>query len=531
MCQRVLHAVGVGAVGGILAMVLIVRLNPTTAPDAVHAVPAAVVWALWGTFFFGLQALAVLGLATVIARQAVPRPGSPIVLELVAAMYLVAAIFSRLNADLSERFLTGSAHRLLGQDAVTWLAVAILLALAGPYVRRRRARRRWLATVLGVAVLLPTVRLQSQPSPSTTAEQSTRRPLGTPRRSLLVIGVDGIDLNLLMANATRLRLQRLEALRETSSWGLTSPEPPFLYRSLWTTTATGSSPSTHGVKGHTGWRLRPQSDEPILLLPWTPVGSKAMLPWGLAQPVPPPASRVPPMWSRLEPDAVTVQSVSWPGLWEQDDGPSDPAPQPPSKVERDFRTSLDMALEPFPEHREAIWTAVLEDLARVETALAGARRPTPSVIWVQQHAMAEVRRRLEPTRPEEVRRQAVLDLALELLDTTIGRLIDAMPADCVVALIAPYGYDRPDGWERLRRLAGFAATWNASAASCPAGLVYLHGAGVRSGRRHAPCELSDLVPTLCYLLGLPLAHSMDGRVILEAVDPAYLQQTPLWVVD
>lgn len=512
-------------------MVLIVRLNPSTAPDAVHTLPAALTWALWGGFFFGVQILGVLALITVVTRRPTPRPDQPILLELIAAMYLVTAVFSRLNADLSEQFLTGSAHRLLGQDAIAWLAIAIALALLGPIVRRRRAATRWLALGVVAALLLPVIRLQFQPSPTAIVERSHRSSLGAPQRSLLVIGVDGIDLNLLLANATRLRLQRLEGLRGSSSWGITSPQRPFLYRSLWTTTATGSTPRTHGVKGHTGWKLPPQSPQPILLLPWTPIGSKGMLPWGLAQPVAPPPSRVPPMWSRLAPGSDVALSISWPGLWAGADQPEQPGASELDAVDADFRASLHTALEPFPSHRRAVWTAVLEDLARAQLALDRADAHRPAVIWVQQRAMAEVRRRLEPGRPEDVSERAVIDLVLELLDSVVGRLVDAMPDDTVVALIAPYGYEEPDAWERLRRLAGFAATWNASPARCPDGLLYLHGSGVRVGRRHAPCELGDLVPTVCYLLGLPLADDMEGRVILEAIDPAYLQETPLWVID
>jgi hypothetical protein len=40
-----------------------------------------------------------------------------------------------------------------------------------------------------------------------------------------------------------------------------------------------------------------------------------------------------------------------------------------------------------------------------------------------------------------------------------------------------------------------------------------------------------VVPTLCYLTGLPIARYMEGRVILDAVDPAYVSGHPLRVLD
>jgi len=44
-------------------------------------------------------------------------------------------------------------------------------------------------------------------------------------------------------------------------------------------------------------------------------------------------------------------------------------------------------------------------------------------------------------------------------------------------------------------------------------------------------QLVDVAPTICYLLGLPLPQYMEGRVLLEAIDPEYLSANSLQVVD
>jgi hypothetical protein len=56
------------------------------------------------------------------------------------------------------------------------------------------------------------------------------------------------------------------------------------------------------------------------------------------------------------------------------------------------------------------------------------------------------------------------------------------------------------------------------------------GRDVVGGRQYQDVRLPDVVPTACYLLGLPLAQYMEGSVIIEAVEPAYLASHPL-VVD
>ncbi len=56
------------------------------------------------------------------------------------------------------------------------------------------------------------------------------------------------------------------------------------------------------------------------------------------------------------------------------------------------------------------------------------------------------------------------------------------------------------------------------------------GRDVVAGRQYQDLRLPDVVPTACYLLGLPLAQYMEGSVVIEAVDPRYLATHPL-VVD
>jgi bisphosphoglycerate-independent phosphoglycerate mutase (AlkP superfamily) len=57
------------------------------------------------------------------------------------------------------------------------------------------------------------------------------------------------------------------------------------------------------------------------------------------------------------------------------------------------------------------------------------------------------------------------------------------------------------------------------------------GDNVRAAHRFPYASITDVAPTVCYLLGLPIVQSMDGRVILDAVQPAWVDDHPLRVVD
>ncbi|MDP8256071.1 MAG: alkaline phosphatase family protein [Candidatus Alcyoniella australis] len=59
------------------------------------------------------------------------------------------------------------------------------------------------------------------------------------------------------------------------------------------------------------------------------------------------------------------------------------------------------------------------------------------------------------------------------------------------------------------------------------GVVLLVGPKVRPGARIEGAELVDIAPTALYLLGMPVADDLDGRVLTEAFDPRKLAQSPI----
>jgi predicted AlkP superfamily phosphohydrolase/phosphomutase len=65
---------------------------------------------------------------------------------------------------------------------------------------------------------------------------------------------------------------------------------------------------------------------------------------------------------------------------------------------------------------------------------------------------------------------------------------------------------------------------NVSGDHRPEGILILRGPGIRVGHQMAEARLEDIAPTLLYLAGLPVPDDMDGRVLAEAFEPAYLAQ-------
>ncbi len=525
-----MSGLAVGGCLGSLAFVLVTRLNPEVGFVPTGVVVGAVMWLTWGAVAAGLPLALVLWVVRRIRRRSPPgnRWAVP---TFTAAVYVLAGVLSRVNADLHPEYLSGSGHRVLAQDAVGWLIGAVLALVAGVAVRRMGGSRRLRTVFVAVFTLLPLVRLAGQPTPPQSPAQDVARPLGTPAENLLVIAVEGLDSELLITGTNPTGTPTLQSLVESGSWGPLDAFEPYLRWSLWTTLATGTEPGLHGVKAHRAWRLAMVYDGPLRLLPWTPQGSRLILPWWAATMVEPPTAGIPPLWARLRASGVETRVVGWPGVWPSSDAPERVDTLTPTvDVGSDMVAAIEEGLADFPAQRPAIVTAMRRDAAAVARAIDDLRGGGHD-LWLHLETVMVMRENLEPLRPTHTRERRLRDLSLELLDAQLEALISAAPPDRLVVVVSPYGMQPPDMWERWRRLMGSGDHWRTSPLGCPDGVLLLVGDNVRPGLRFPYASITDVAPTVCYLLGLPIVQSMEGRVILDAVQAAWVEDHPLRVVD
>ncbi len=522
-----IDAMTTGAAAGLVAEALVLRMNPEVTQEMRGVIVGMPLWASWGMLMIGVPLLIILAVVQRLRR----RDDQWLTPELTAAVFVIGSILSAVNASFHVHLLQGSAHRVLVQDAVAW-AVSAVLALTGGWLVRRRGRGVKLRIGLTVFVLmLPVLRVVGVPTPPRQYLEVAANPLGNPTRPLLVIGLEGLDSKFLLTDAIGSNLPTLARLREDGSRVRIEPHRPYLRWALWTSVATGTYPGQHGVKAHWGWDLPLVFPKTLRLLPWTPEGSRVILPWGLAERVPPPPTTVAPLWARLEASDVSTAIFGWPGSWG-----GDPSLRPTPVFDRAFllessmNASLESALAPFPERRSQIWEAIVRDQARVDEArdliAAGG-----DDVWVHLETLALVRRFHEPLRRRHARERRLMELVMELLDDQLGVLLDATRSDAVVAVVSPYGFAPPGSFERMKRLFGGGGKWQTSAESCPDGLLVVLGDGVNAAMRGPRATPPDVAPTLCYLLGLPVAQYMEGSVLVDIIEPTFLAEHPLRVVD
>ena len=523
-------ALYLGTSGGLVLLILLLRLNPDAGPEGLGLAPAVLLWAAWGIVTIGSACL-LAGLAVRRLRPPEERARSWPAPELAFSMFLVAAVTCRVNADLHPEFLSGTGHRTLGQDAVAWLVAGLIALGVGLWVRRRGAGRRGVAVFAALVIGLPIVRFVTEPPPSGNPRPIAARALGRSDRPLVVLGIEGLDPTVLGQIAGNRRYLNLDGLLQRGSWGAVDAYRPYLRLSLWTSLATGAFPSRHGLRSRSRWVVAAAGGISLQLLPWTPFGSGWVVPWGFSRRHAPLPSALPPLWDMLRASGVATRVWDWPGVWPEGSVERRSAwPSAATVLDPVLISSLKAALEPFPEVRDGVLKAVDADVGRLlelREALASGTR----CAWVHLGTVAEMRRALEPLSAQDSLQRAAWDLLLELLDDRMGDLLTALPADTLVVVVSPYGFEPPSSFERLLRLLGLGGGWRATAAGSPDGALILVGSGVVPAHLMQRVQLTDVAPTLCYLVGLPVTQYMEGRVILDAVEPDFLAKHPLQVVD
>jgi len=202
----------------------------------------------------------------------------------------------------------------------------------------------------------------------------------------------------------------------------------------------------------------------------------------------------------------------------------------PGRLPTGLRPALVEALGRVPGEHGRLMAAIAADAGRVEAAAAAAEAGASSV-WVRIGALARLRERFEaagPARPEE---RVVMELGIEALDGLLERLLEAWGERGPVAVVSPVGRRRPEGWAAVRNLLAGKGGERVTARGVPPGIAVVMAPGAVPGRRFAPCQVVDVTPTLTYLLDVPLPTWVEGRVILEAIEPGYLAEHPLRVAE
>ncbi len=113
----------------------------------------------------------------------------------------------------------------------------------------------------------------------------------------------------------------------------------------------------------------------------------------------------------------------------------------------------------------------------------------------------------------------VMDEVYRTHDAMLGELLEAAGSDTTVMLLSDHGFYS----DHRRPVIARAMTRDSAEAEAmwhrPTGVLVLSGPGVVRGQRVISATILDAAPTALALLGLPRGDDMDGRALVEALDP------------
>jgi len=385
------------------------------------------------------------------------------------------------------------------------------------------------------------------------------RPVGGAPAPLLLIGVDGATFDLIDPLAAAGRLPVLASLMKRGARGELQTIEPTVSPAIWTTLATGKLPEAHGIHGFDG----------------VPGQSMQTLPTSQMR-------RVRAFWNILTEHDRSVGLIGWWATW--------PAEEVHGYVVSDRvaytrmeATIADEAAKPHEIYPEEIATEVkrlvrgpeeitVEDVRRfmdlddseIERLIRGAdyrhadflpefkyvhqsdrtttdialhlmrERPTDvtAVAFYGVDAMSHLAWHfMAPTefpefRIDEAALQAfgeVIENYYEFVDGMIGELIAAAHPATTVIVFSDHGFG-PTG---AVPFSGGHGKITPGAPVVPDGVLLLAGPSVRGGVVVDRPHVLDLTPTLLYILGIPAAEDMPGRVWRDAFEESFVSARPL----
>lgn len=130
-------------------------------------------------------------------------------------------------------------------------------------------------------------------------------------------------------------------------------------------------------------------------------------------------------------------------------------------------------------------------------------------------------------KPADVQRdRGVVEGTYRYVDTFLAEILDALPEDAWLIVASDHGAEPSRHAANPQRTArpgehGFEAK----------GVLFLRGPGVRKGFTLEQADPYDLMPTMAWLLELPLSAKLPGRPLTEAFDEKFVRTKPITKID
>ena len=540
--RLVLNATLAGLYGAVLlaAALRVLHPDPPLASFCLGMLPLVAIYALAAGLIWPL----LYGLLRFFAgrRLHVPAPSPRYILSfhtantavlLIAIGWLMATHRRAIDPMATDRL-----RFLLGAVAAAWLYGAVVSIV--PALKRSPY---FLASAAGLALAAlsaPLLVLPAVPPADAAALSPAPLPL-RPAGRLVLLAVDGADLEDLLTLMARGRLPQFARLRKEGTYGrLLAPTPgdTMVVRGI---LATGQFPAKNGVRGSFRRDLagRPLG---LTLVPEGIGFDLLMAPAMQRRPARLDDRVVPALWDIVEAAGGFAITAGW-------DVDLDTAPPPPrapgarrSAIASEFMERVPLAAD------DPDLAPLFSDVARALDADAAparaleeaAARPGPGIVAIAFPGFDRLAHWwLRAARPEafgdvgEAERErdgGALAAAYERLDALIEPARRAAGPDGWLFVVSSHGMEPAPIGRRLMTL-GAGPSVGGDHAAAPPGFLFAAGPEIRAGGVLVRVPITEVAPTALHLLGLPIARDLDGSILEQAIVPGGRLDRPAVVIE
>ena len=548
-----------GALAGTQIAGLLFFLNPHL-PFEIDAI-------LRGVLFYGalLSIPSALCLLPLLRRRSVGGVLPWAIVVVLAAAGLVAWIHASyyafyLPSGINRRLL--KAAILLSIAALVGFYTALIHVLRGrPYGRRSRLLFALLA-IASIYVVLErreAFKPPIEPSPRATTLEGESRP------QLCVVGLEAATLDAILPLAEQGRLPFFGKMLQEGAYARLSSLRPTLRDPLWTTAAVGKYPFQHGVVGEKIFEplflpkiaQGPNNERYLNLLP-IGLGFETWGALGESRATDSRDQRVLALWEILSRLGVSTGLVGWPltapapegiriGLseryFESSEGAGNVWPEELAERARLFRTrseEIDPSLRSrFGSQPPApVLRALVGDLWREQLSFfLLEQEPRTDAFFVVLPGLREISKeyfggfaavQFEGSQHPDARRgDQLLTAYYGHLDDFLARFWERCSPPSLLAVISVHGVEEPSGWRKILGALRRQTVLGGSLDNGPDGVLFLLGEGIQPGAKLRTAQIVDMVPTLLYGLGFPIALDSDGSVLTNAFETSFLARKPL----
>ena len=404
-----------------------------------------------------------------------------------------------------------------------------------------------------------------------------RQPPPTPKptrveRKLLLFGLDGADWRLIDPLLEAGRMPNLQRLITHGTRAPLKTFEPCLSPLIWTTIATGVGPLVHGISGFTA--KLPDGGPEVLVTSnlrrvealWNIASehehSAGVIGWWATFPAEEIDGFV------ISDQASTLRRENYRAALELENPSADQ--QLPTTWPVDLATALEEPLTLSARAEPALLDrflkldgktkrkllkgaavdvedilsifkfALLIDRSFIESGLVATKQHNPDLTALYLNGLDAAEHHFwkytEPDKfsdvpQDEVTRYGkIIDEYYVYMDEVLGRYLALYDADeLTVVIVSDHGHEANRHHDPMSK-DHFDRVCSGTHDEAPDGVIVISGKDVSQGAELKKPNVFDVTPTILALMGIPVGDDMPGRVVEEAIDPAFLKAHPIRTV-